>query len=208
VLVADNHDFVRIGRERLWHQILPEASVDEAGSCPSSRCAAATGLCSTRISVRAKASRSRAPVSIVMFGGAAVELLPPICESNGLQRADLAVGGVVRHSGNARIYEQVARLDVLRNADQFFKQRGGEITPTGIGNPLAKPHGILRIENAVGGSFISRGIVAAVGGGSFGNIIVNDGCFDNGSGARLNASPVTNRGQFVNAGRGVRDVQS
>lgn len=32
VLVADDHDLVRIGLGRLLHQILPEASVDEAGS--------------------------------------------------------------------------------------------------------------------------------------------------------------------------------
>lgn len=143
---------------------------------------------------------------MVIDSNAAVELLPLIFESNGLQRADLVVGGVVRHSGDAGIFEQVARLDVLSNAGQFHNRRGSEIAPTGIINFPSNPHGVLRIENAVGGSFINRGVVAAASSDGFGNVIVNDGRFENGSGARLDAGLVTNRGQFLNAGRIARDV--
>jgi hypothetical protein len=136
--------------------------------------------------------------SVVFYNPDAVELIPLIVDSNGLQRADLPSGGVVRHVGDATIDEQIARLDLLVNAGQFHNAYA-EIQPTYLSTP-GNPNGILEIQNLVGGSFVNRGEISHVSSDGFGNRISNDGRFENGPGAGLSAGLITNRGEFVNGG--------
>lgn len=164
----------------------------------------------------------------------AVELLGLIQEDDGGRFANIAADQVVRHTSDEATAswpdfipfppppgtpDTRARLDRLTNAGQFHNRAGALMMAFSDEGAPDNPHGILRIENLAGGSFINRGNIrqwtstfytgyslvgddiSILGSGWHGNTVENDGYFENGAGAALAVGLITNRGEFVNAGR-------